>query len=76
MATCPRCKGRLTDFHRCPRRPVVVVAEVAAAAVLGGFAGLLLVALFDPSGQSADLDTLSAIAGALVAVGLTRAFRR
>lgn len=75
MATCPRCKGHLNDSHRCPRRPVVVVAEAAAAAVLGGFAGLLLVALFDPSGQSADLDLLSVMAGALVAVGITRALR-
>ena len=75
MATCPRCKGHLTDSHRCPRRPVIVIAEIAAAAVIGGIAGLLVVALFDPSGQVANLDLLSAIAGALVAVGMTRVFR-
>jgi len=75
MATCPRCKRHLTDSHRCPRRPAVVAAEIAVAAVLGGFAGLLVVAIIDPSGQMANIDALSAIAGALIAVGMTRAFR-
>ncbi|HVL69258.1 MAG TPA: hypothetical protein VM364_18515 [Vicinamibacterales bacterium] len=44
-------------------------------AVIGAFAGILLVALFDPHGQITDLDSISAVAGALVAVGLNRAFR-
>lgn len=75
MATCPHCKGPLTDSHRCPRRPVVVTAEILGCAVAGGFAGLLLVALFDPRGQVADVDTLSMLAGALIAIGIDRTIR-
>lgn len=75
MATCPRCKGHLTDSHRCPRRPLFVAAEITAAALAGGFAGLLLVALFDPQGQITDVDTISVVAGALIAVGMNRALR-
>jgi hypothetical protein len=75
MATCPRCKGHLTDSHRCPKRPVLVALEVIASALVGGFAGILLVALFDPLGQVTDIDPISATAGALIAVGINRAFR-
>ena len=75
MATCPRCKGHLTDSHRCPKRPVLVAVEIIAAALVGGFAGLLLVAVVDPSGQSTDIDTISILAGAVIAVGIDRAFR-
>ena len=75
MATCPRCKGHLTDSHRCPRRPFVVGIELAATALVGGLAGWLLVVAFDPRGQMTDLDTISAIAGALIAVGINRALR-
>ena len=75
MATCPRCKGHLTDSHRCPRSRTVVTLEIVGMAVLGGFGGLLLVALFDPRGQIADVDGISAIAGALLAVGINRALR-
>lgn len=75
MATCPRCKGHLTDSHRCPRRSYLVALEVAAAALLGGFAGLLLVAVFDPHGQITDVDSISAVVGALAAVGFNRALR-
>ena len=77
MATCPRCKGHLTDSHKCPRRPVIVAAEIAAAAVSGGIVGLLLVAIFDRAGQITDADySISVIAGALIAIGLHRALRR
>src|SRR5574339_1217785 len=48
MATCPRCKGHLTDSHRCPRHRGMVALEIALAAIGGGFLGLLLVAIFDP----------------------------
>lgn len=75
MATCPRCKGYLTDSHRCPKRPLVAVMEILVCAVAGGFAGLMLVAIFDPRGQVADVDTLSVIAGALIAVGIDRTLR-
>lgn len=75
MATCPRCKGHLTDSHRCPRRPYMVALEVSAAALVGGFAGLLLVAIFDPRGQITDVDSISLIVGALIGVGINRALR-
>lgn len=75
MATCPQCKGHLTEHHRCPRRPVLAWAETLLWAVAGGFAGLLLVAMFDPHGQITDLDSISVIAGALLAVGINRVVR-
>jgi uncharacterized paraquat-inducible protein A len=76
MATCPRCKGHLTDSHRCPRRSVFVAAEVVLWAFAGGFAGFLLVALFDPHGQITDNIYLgSGMAGMLVAVGINRALK-
>jgi hypothetical protein len=74
MATCPHCKGHLTDGHRCPRRTSFVVAEIVASAVLGGFASLLLLAAFDPRGQ-VDMDLLAFVVGALVAVGINRFVR-
>jgi hypothetical protein len=75
MATCPRCKGHLTDSHRCPRRPLFTAAEIVAVGIAGGFAGLLLVAVFDPRGQITDVDSISVIAGAVVAIGINRALR-
>ena len=75
MSTCPRCRGHLTDNHRCPRHPFLVAAEIAATAVAGGLAGLLLVAVFDPRGQITDVDSISVVAGALIAVAINRALR-
>lgn len=75
MSTCPRCRGHLTDSHRCPRRPVRVAVEIIAVGLLGGLVGLLLVAVFDPRGQITDMDSISIVAGALVAIGINRALR-
>jgi uncharacterized membrane protein YeaQ/YmgE (transglycosylase-associated protein family) len=76
MATCPRCNGHLTDSHNCPRRRVIVAAEMIAAGLAGAFIGLLLVAIFDRAGQITDADYfISVIAGALIAIGLHRALR-
>ena len=75
MATCPRCKGHLTDNHRCPPRRLRAAIEISASALVGGFIGLLLVAIFDPRGQITDVDTISVIGGALIAVGINRALR-
>ena len=76
MATCPRCKGHLTDSHKCPRRPAIVAAEMTGAALAGGFAGLLLLAILDPREQFTDLDViLVVLGGACVAAGLSRALR-
>lgn len=76
MATCPRCKGHLTESHRCPRRPVVVAIETTLAAIVGGAAGLLLVVIFDPRNQISDVDTMYFVLGGAVAgVVLSRVFR-
>jgi hypothetical protein len=75
MATCPKCRGHLTDNHRCPRQPSWVALEIIVTAVAGGLAGLLLVAAFDPRGQITDVDSISVLAGALIAVGINRALR-
>jgi len=76
MATCPRCKGHLTDSHKCPRRPLFVATEVILAGLAGGFAALLLVALIDPHGRLSNVDGGAVIVGALGAIGLDRYFRR
>lgn len=75
MATCPRCKGPLTDGHRCPNRRVWVALEIAASAIGGGLAGWLLLAAFDPRGQITDMDTVTIVVGAAVAVGINRLVR-
>ena len=67
--------GHLTEHHRCPRRPFVVVAETILWGIGGAFAGLLLITLFDPHEQMTDLNAVAAVAGALVAVGVQRLFR-
>jgi hypothetical protein len=76
MATCPRCKGHLTDSHKCPRRPAVVGIEIALAAIAGGVAALLLLAVLDPHGRLSNIDSAVVVGGALVAIGLTRFLRR
>ncbi len=75
MATCPNCKGHLTDGHRCPRRRPFVIAEIIASAIAGGLAGLLLLAAFDPRGQITDMDAIAMTVGALAAVGINRFVR-
>lgn len=74
MATCPRCKGHLTDTHVCPRRPVITAVEILASALAGGFVGLLLVLVLNPSGEP-RVDILAIVAGALIAVGIDRTLR-
>lgn len=73
MSTCPRCKGHLTASHRCPRKPLVVAIEIALAALAGGFAGLLIAAVFDPHGR---MDTVFLVAGAAIGVAISRALLR
>lgn len=76
MATCPRCKGHLTDSHRCPRRSIFLAAEIVLWALAGATAGFLLVALFDMHGQiTDDIYMASGTAGMLVAVGINRALK-
>ena len=75
MATCPRCKGHLTDGHRCPRRPLFVFAEVFACAIVGAVISFALLAAFDPHNQASDLDVVAIAVGAIVAVGINRVLR-
>jgi hypothetical protein len=75
MATCPHCKGHLTDNHRCPRRRSLVILEIIASAVAGGLGGLLLLAAFDPRGQVTDMDGVAIAVGMLAAVGINRFVR-
>lgn len=74
VATCPRCKGHLTEDHRCPRSPIRRGFEIALAAVAGGLAALLLVALIDPNGQM-TVDGVLLVVGVLAGVGLDRFLR-
>ena len=77
MATCPRCKGHLTDSHKCPRRPAIVGAEITAVAVAGALAGFLLVAILDTHEQITNVDLILVVAvGALIGVGIRRAMRK
>jgi hypothetical protein len=75
MATCPRCKGHLTENHRCPRSVARRVYETALAAVGGGLIGLLLFSLMDPQAQW-TMDGMVLVGGALVGLGLDRLLRQ
>jgi uncharacterized paraquat-inducible protein A len=75
MATCPRCKGHLTDNHRCPRSRGRIAFETGLAALAGGLVTLLLLAIVDPHGQS-GLDGVLLVGGALVGIGVDRFLRR
>ena len=75
MATCPQCKGHLTEGHRCPRRRAYVIAEIVASGIAGGIAGLVILAVFDPRGQATDMDATAVIGGVIVAIALNRFIR-
>jgi hypothetical protein len=75
MATCPRCKGHLTDGHRCPRRTVFVAVEIVAWAIAGALVSFALLAAFDPHNQASDLDMVAIAVGAVAAVGINRILR-
>ena len=74
MATCPRCKGHLTENHRCPRSPARKIFETSLAAVGGALAMLLLLSLVDPHGQTSS-DGVLLVGGALAGVGLDKWLR-
>jgi hypothetical protein len=69
MATCPRCKGHLTEDHRCPRSRGRIFYEVAFSGIAGAFGALLIASLIDPHGQMA-MDAVMLILGALLGVAL------
>ena len=74
MATCPRCKGHLTDNHLCPRSRGRVAVEATIAAIAGAFTGLLIFSMLDPAGK-ATMDVVWLIGGALAGVGLDKLLR-
>jgi hypothetical protein len=75
MATCPRCKGHLTENHRCPRSVVRRAIETTLAAAAGGAIALVIFSLIDPEARSM-MDGVLLVGGALVGVGLERWLRR
>lgn len=75
MATCPRCRGHLTDNHRCPRRPGRVAAEIILAALAGGLVAPAVVALFDPADQLTHIDLAAVAVGIFVGIGVDRLLR-
>lgn len=70
MATCPRCKGPLTENHRCPRRPLAEALEAIGVSVGGGLAALAILALFETSQTVGYLDLGVFIVGSLLARGI------
>jgi hypothetical protein len=74
MATCPRCRGHLTEDHRCPRSPARKALELSIAALGGGLGALLVMALVDPHGQI-GFDGVVLLGGALAGVGIDRWMR-
>jgi hypothetical protein len=74
MATCPHCRGHLTEDHRCPRSPARRVFETTLAAVGGGLAVMLVMSLVDPQARMATDGPLMLI-GALGGVALDRWLR-
>jgi hypothetical protein len=65
----------LTDDHRCPRRPALTALEIGLAALTGGLAGLVVVALADPSGALPHLDAMAVTIGVFAGIGLDRLLR-
>jgi hypothetical protein len=74
MATCPRCKGHLTENHRCPRSAARKIFEGSLAAVGGAFGVLLIMAIVDPHGQF-PLEGVLLVGGGLAGVGIYRWLR-
>jgi len=75
MATCPRCKGHLTENHRCPRSRGRIAFETGLAALAGALFMLVVLAVIDPHGQF-GLDGLLLGVGALAGIGIDRVIRR
>lgn len=75
MATCPHCKGHLTDSHRCPRRPAIVATEITLTGLAGGFAGLLASVALNPGREITSTDTMAVLIGATLAIAIERSLR-
>ena len=74
MATCPRCKGHLTENHRCPRSPARKALETSLAAIAGALVVLVVLSIVDPHGQM-SMDGVLLVAGALGGVGVDKWLR-
>ena len=74
MATCPLCKGHLTENHRCPRSPARKAFEMSLAAIAGSVVMLVMMSIVDPHGQT-SIDGVLLVAGALAGVGLDKWLR-
>ena len=70
MATCPRCKGPLTDSHVCPRRPFAEAFRAIAVSIAGGLAAIVIFSLIDTRHRYAHLDLWVFVAGSLAARGI------
>ena len=75
MATCPRCKGHLTEHHRCPRSRGRIAFETGLAALGGGLFTLLVLAILDPHAQS-GFDGVLLVVGGLLGIAVDRFLRR
>jgi hypothetical protein len=75
MATCPRCRGHLTDTHRCPRRPRRTFTRIAIAGLAGALVAMAAIALVDPEGRLAHIDALVITAGLGAGIGLDQLLR-
>jgi hypothetical protein len=74
MATCPRCRGHLTDGHVCPRSRRSIAIELGVTALVGGLSAIAYLAIFDPRQTTVDLDGFIFALGALCALGIHRIF--
>ncbi len=72
MATCPRCKGALTDNHRCPKGRFTRWRETLLTAALGGTVGGSL-CYFMQEGPALFLVISYAALGAVLAYAMRQA---
>lgn len=74
MATCPHCRGHLTEHHRCPALKRALAIDLSVSALVGGLSALAFVAIFDPQQVTVDLDALVFALGAVLALGVRTLF--
>jgi hypothetical protein len=70
MATCPRCRGPLTETHVCPRRPFAEAFRAITVSIAGGLAAIVIFSLIDTEQRYAHLDLWMFVAGSLGARGI------
>jgi hypothetical protein len=70
VATCPRCKGPLTETHQCPRRPVAEALWAIGISIAGGLSVFVIFSLIDTQQRYAHLDPWVFLIGCLAARGI------